>query len=88
MEGVKFEATPEALAAIAHKAMERKTGARGLRSIVEAALLDAMFEVPAKPEVGTVKLESEGDVKDGKVRADLIDGPRTVAQTDADNKNV
>lgn len=87
MEGVKFEATPEALAAIAHKAMERKTGARGLRSIVEAALLDAMFEVPAKPEVGTVKLESEGDVKDGKVRADLIDGPRTVAQTDADNKN-
>lgn len=77
MEGVTFETTPEALAAIAHKAMQRKTGARGLRSIVESSLLDAMFEVPAKPEVGTVKLEVEGDVKEGNVRAELIEGPRT-----------
>jgi ATP-dependent Clp protease ATP-binding subunit ClpX len=80
MEGVTFETTPEALAAIAHKAMQRKTGARGLRSIVESSLLDAMFEVPAKPEVGTVKLEVEGDVKEGNVRAELIEGPRTAVQ--------
>ena len=80
MEGVTFETTPEALAAIAHKAMQRKTGARGLRSIVESSLLDAMFEVPAKPEVGTVKLEVEGDVKEGNVRAELIEWPRTAVQ--------
>lgn len=84
MEGVTFETTPEALAAIAHKAMQRKTGARGLRSIVESSLLDAMFEVPAKPEVGTVKLEVEGDVKEGNVRAELIEGPRTAVQTSVD----
>lgn len=84
MEGVTFETTPEALAAIAHKAMQRKTGARGLRSIVESSLLDAMFEVPAKPEVGTVKLEVEGDVKEGNVRAELIEGPRTAVQASVD----
>lgn len=84
MEGVTFETTPEALAAIAHKAMQRKTGARGLRSIVESSLLDAMFEVPAKPEVGTVKLEAEGDVKEGNVRAELIEGPRTAVQASVD----
>lgn len=84
MEGVTFESTPEALAAIAHKAMQRKTGARGLRSIVESSLLDAMFEVPAKPEVGTVKLEVEGDVKEGNVRAELIEGPRTAVQASVD----
>ena len=84
MEGVTFETTPEALAAIAHKAMQRKTGARGLRSIVESSLLDAMFEAPAKPEVGTVKLEVEGDVKEGNVRAELIEGPRTAVQASVD----
>lgn len=84
MEGVTFETTPEALAAIAHKAMQRKTGARGLRSIVESSLLDAMFEVPAKPEVGTVKLEVEGDVKEGNVRAELIEGPRTAVLASVD----
>lgn len=84
MEGVTFETTPEALAAIAHKAMQRKTGARGLRSIVESSLLDAMFEVPAKPEVGTVKLEVEGDVKEGNVCAELIEGPRTAVQASVD----
>lgn len=84
MEGVTFETTPEALAAIAHKAMQRKTGARGLRSIVESSLLDAMFEVPAKPEVGTVKLEVEGDVKEGNLRAELIEGPRTAVQASVD----
>lgn len=84
MEGVTFETTPESLAAIAHKAMQRKTGARGLRSIVESSLLDAMFEVPAKPEVGTVKLEVEGDVKEGNVRAELIEGPRTAVQASVD----
>lgn len=76
MEGVELDVEPEALRAIAHKAMQRKTGARGLRSIVEAALLDAMFEVPAAEEIGTVKLSSVGDAEKGEVKAELIKGPR------------
>ena len=51
MEDVELEFTPEALTAIADKAIARKTGARGLRSIVEDVLLDAMFDIPSK---GTV----------------------------------
>jgi len=46
MEGVDLEFTPEALETIAKKALERKTGARGLRSIMEGALLESMFEIP------------------------------------------
>ncbi|WP_163932636.1 ATP-dependent protease ATP-binding subunit ClpX [Paraferrimonas sp. SM1919] len=47
MEGVDLEFRQDALAAIAKKAMERKTGARGLRSIVENVLLDTMYEIPS-----------------------------------------
>ena len=46
MEDVRLEFTDEALKAIAHKAIARKTGARGLRSIMEAILLEPMFELP------------------------------------------
>ncbi len=51
MEDVNLEFTPEALRAIAKKAIERKTGARGLRSIVENVLLDAMFDIPSEDDV-------------------------------------
>ncbi|SFM94303.1 ATP-dependent Clp protease ATP-binding subunit ClpX [Formivibrio citricus] len=54
MEGVELEVESPALAAIARKAMERKTGARGLRSILEAALLDTMYELPAMEGVARV----------------------------------
>lgn len=74
MEGVELEVTADALKAIAHKAMERKTGARGLRSIVEAALLDAMFEVPAKPEIGRVVLD-KATIETG-APVDMIACPR------------
>jgi ATP-dependent Clp protease ATP-binding subunit ClpX len=47
MEGVDLEFRAAALDAIADRAMERKTGARGLRSILEHALLDIMFELPS-----------------------------------------
>ena len=48
MEGVDLEFRTEALKAIAHKALERKTGARGLRSILEGVLLDTMYEIPSQ----------------------------------------
>ncbi len=46
MEGVELRFTDEALLAIAHKAMERKTGARALRAIIETVMLDLMFDLP------------------------------------------
>jgi ATP-dependent Clp protease ATP-binding subunit ClpX len=46
MEGVDLTVAGEALGAIARKAIDRKTGARGLRSIMEAILLDSMFDLP------------------------------------------
>jgi len=51
MDGVELEFTEGALRAIARKALERKTGARGLRSIVEGILLDVMYEIPSRDDV-------------------------------------
>ncbi|HLS90114.1 MAG TPA: ATP-dependent protease ATP-binding subunit ClpX [Limnochordia bacterium] len=51
LDGVELEFDEEALRLIAHKAMERKTGARGLRSIVEEILLDVMYELPSMSDV-------------------------------------
>jgi len=48
MEGVDLEFTPEALAAIADKAQEKRLGARGLRAIMEDLMLDLMFYLPSK----------------------------------------
>ncbi|MDR3410128.1 MAG: ATP-dependent Clp protease ATP-binding subunit ClpX [Formivibrio sp.] len=54
MEGVALEIEPGALMAMARKAMERKTGARGLRSILEGVLLDTMYELPALQGIARV----------------------------------
>ena len=75
MEGVKLTVTDDALKAIARKAMARKTGARGLRSIVEEVLLGAMFDVPARPEIGEVRVTAQ-TVEKGDA-AELIAAPRT-----------
>ena len=65
MEGAEIEFTKEALDAIAKKAMERKTGARGLRSIVENALLETMYELPSMKNAKTV-LVDEQVINEGK----------------------
>lgn len=57
MENAELTFTEEGLKAIAHKAMERKTGARGLRSIVENALLDTMYELPSMSDAKTVVVD-------------------------------
>ncbi len=57
MEGVELEFREDALKAIAQKAMDRKTGARGLRSIVEAVLLDSMYELPSMQDVAKVVVD-------------------------------
>jgi ATP-dependent Clp protease ATP-binding subunit ClpX len=57
MEGVDLEIRPSALKAIAQKALKRKTGARGLRSILELALIDTMYELPNQSNVAKVVID-------------------------------
>ncbi|KRB08920.1 ATP-dependent Clp protease ATP-binding subunit ClpX [Lysobacter sp. Root690] len=57
MESVELEFRPDALAAIARKALKRKTGARGLRTIVESVLLDTMYELPSLENVSKVVVD-------------------------------
>jgi ATP-dependent Clp protease ATP-binding subunit ClpX len=65
MEGVELEFRPNVLNVIAKKALARKTGARGLRSILENALLDTMFDLPSIENVSKVVLDenSAGEIK-------------------------
>lgn len=57
MEGVEVDFRQEALEAVAEKAMERKTGARGLRSIMENVLLDTMYRLPSETDVAKVVVD-------------------------------
>ena len=66
MEGVHLTMAAEALGAIARKALDRKTGARGLRSIMEAILLDSMFDLPSLEGVKEVVISQQ--VVDGTAR--------------------
>jgi ATP-dependent Clp protease ATP-binding subunit ClpX len=75
MEGVELEVRPEALTTIARKAIKRRTGARGLRSIVEAALLDVMFELPGTKNVVKVVLD-ENAVHGGRPILIYSDQPK------------
>lgn len=70
MEDVQLTFNKEALSAIAKQAIKRKTGARGLRSIIENMLLDTMYEVPDMEDVSEVVVTKES-IEDGK-KPDLI----------------
>lgn len=59
MEGVDLSFTDEAFIAIAKKALDRKTGARGLRAILETTLLDVMYNVPSEPDIKEVVITKE-----------------------------
>ncbi|MGE5115788.1 MAG: ATP-dependent Clp protease ATP-binding subunit ClpX [Betaproteobacteria bacterium] len=66
MDGVDLEIRPSALTAIAKKALARKTGARGLRSIMEQSLIDTMFELPTLDGVDKVVLDEHTIEEDAK----------------------
>jgi ATP-dependent Clp protease ATP-binding subunit ClpX len=73
MEGSELEVRPQALQAIARKALKRKTGARGLRSILETVLLDTMYELPNMENVSKVVVDEgmiEGAAKPILIYAD------------------
>ena len=80
MEGVELDVRPEALRAVARKAMERKTGARGLRSILESILLHPMFEIPSDNDVAKMVIDESvvtGDSEPLKIYASKTDEKRS-----------
>jgi ATP-dependent Clp protease ATP-binding subunit ClpX len=71
LDGVKLEFTPEALVTAADRAFTQRTGARGLRTIIEETLLDVMYEIPSRPEVKRCVI-TEGAIR-GVSRPELYD---------------
>ena len=78
MENVNLDFAEDALQAIAQKAIVRKTGARGLRSIMEGVLLESMFELPGMADVEKVVINRE--VVDGKAQPILVHGEKRAAE--------
>ena len=74
MENVELEFNEDALLAIADKAIQRKTGARGLRSIVEESLLDVMFDLPSHQDI--VKVVVNAACVTDKAQPELVKGKR------------
>ncbi|MCA3356444.1 MAG: ATP-dependent Clp protease ATP-binding subunit ClpX [Roseomonas sp.] len=81
MEGAKLSFTEDALRAVAKRAIQRKTGARGLRSIMESILLNTMFELPGLETVEEVVVN--GEVAEGRAQPLFIYGERAAEQTSA-----
>ncbi len=82
MEDVQLDITPAVLNEVAKRAIKRRTGARGLRSILEQALLATMYDLPNKLEINKVVLELEE--QSGEIIPRLIDGPRPKRQPTKD----
>ena len=85
MEGVELDVRPDALRAVAKKAMERKTGARGLRSILESILLHPMFEIPSENDVSKIVIDEgvvTGDSEPLKIYAGSSDEKRSANAAD------
>ncbi|HEY5039824.1 MAG TPA: AAA family ATPase, partial [bacterium] len=59
MENVKLKFTPEALRAVAREAVKRQSGARGLRSILEEAMMDLMYEIPSRKDIKEVVITED-----------------------------
>jgi ATP-dependent Clp protease ATP-binding subunit ClpX len=76
MEGVELEVRPQALTAIAKKALKRKTGARGLRSIIESTLLDIMYELPGMENVSKVVVDESTITGESKPILIYADQPK------------
>ncbi len=78
MEGCEIEFREEALRAVARKAMERKTGARGLRTILEQVLLDTMYDLPSMDNVRKVVID-ENVIVGGSKPYMIFDAPEAIA---------
>ncbi|MGB4106921.1 MAG: ATP-dependent Clp protease ATP-binding subunit ClpX [Alphaproteobacteria bacterium] len=85
MEGAGLKFSDDALKAVAQKAIERKTGARGLRSILENLLLDTMYELPDKEEIQEVVV-NEDTVRESKPPVYVIADPKKKKKDKKDDK--
>jgi ATP-dependent Clp protease ATP-binding subunit ClpX len=74
LDGVELEFEDEALKEIAKKAIERKTGARGLRSIIEGIMLDVMYDLPSREDITKCIITKETVAENGVPRLILEDG--------------
>ncbi len=83
MEGVELEVRPAALAAVSRKALARKTGARGLRSILEQVLLDTMYELPTHGKRHQDRGRRERDQRGLRANPDLGRDQQKVAGSSA-----
>ncbi|MDP2809444.1 MAG: ATP-dependent Clp protease ATP-binding subunit ClpX [Rhodocyclaceae bacterium] len=79
MEGVELEVRPSALQAIARKALKRKTGARGLRSILESVLLDTMYDLPGTENVTKVVIDESTIEAGGQPLLIYADPPKVAS---------
>ncbi len=79
MEGVEIDFREDGLRAIANRAMERKTGARGLRSILESVLLDTMYNIPSQTGVSKVVIDSSVITGDSEPLIVYEDAPKTAS---------
>lgn len=70
-EGVQFDVTADALAAIAHQVIERETGARGLRAVMEKIMLETMYKIPSLSQVHTCQITKDSVL--GKCPPELVD---------------
>ena len=86
MEGAELEFRDEALSAVAQKAMQRKTGARGLRTILENVLLDTMYELPSMKNVSKVVVDDT--VIEGHQQPYIVYKSDTAASDDAAPRRV
>ncbi|MDJ0893177.1 MAG: ATP-dependent Clp protease ATP-binding subunit ClpX [Gammaproteobacteria bacterium] len=81
MEGAELEFREDALRAVARKAMERKTGARGLRSILEHHLLDTMYDLPSMEDVAKVVVD-EGAIRGESKPLVIYEGDKQAVASD------
>ena len=79
MEGVELEVREPALRAIASRALARKTGARGLRSILEQVLLDVMYDLPSQANLSRVVVDEATIANDGKPLLMFAEAPKVAA---------
>ena len=87
MDNVELEFEQEALGLIVDKAIERKTGARGLRSIIEEIMRDIMFEIPSNPKIEKCIVTKE-TVANGEPPKIIINNNREVAKKNSSSKRV
>ena len=76
MEDVQLEFTEQALAQVAHLAIKRDTGARGLRAILEDVMLDIMYDLPSRPEIASVTITEDVINHDGEPELGFREGKK------------